>query len=161
MSGVLVNLTVVASGPGHTWYQRSVHGSLGSLEIPQDRRGGAPILRRASGELAGRQVLKELPAFELDPVAASIFGAQGVGIRRPFTTSDAGESAIEVHAFAGAVLGNHKPEVDGHGGMTALAAMLGIFESNRLGREVKMDELLDGSVSAYQDDLDRDAGLLK
>jgi predicted dehydrogenase len=160
-SGALANLTVVASGPGHTWYQRSVHGRLGSLEIPQDRRGGAPILRRASGELAGRQVLKELPGFELDEVAARIFGPQGVEYDLPFPTSDAGEIAIEVHDFAGAVLGNHAPEVDGHGGMTALAAMLGIFESNRLGREVTMDELLDSSVSGYQDDLDRSAGLLR
>jgi len=66
-----------------------------------------------------------------------------------------------VHDFAGAVLGNHAPEVDGHGGMTALAAMLGIFESNRLGRAVTMDELLDNRVSGYQDDLDRTAGLVK
>jgi len=138
-----------------------VHGSLGSLEIPQDRRGGAPILRRAGGELKGREVLKELPNFELDPVAAAIFGPQGVEYDLTFPESDAGEIAIEVHDFAGAVLGNHAPEVDGHGGMTALAAMLGIFESNRLGRAVTMDELLDNRVSGYQDDLDRTAGLVK
>jgi len=44
--------------------------------------------------------------------------------------------------------------------MTALAAMLGIFESSRLGRAVTMEELLDGSVSGYQDELDRSAGLI-
>jgi predicted dehydrogenase len=159
-SGALVNLTFVASGPGRNWYQRSVHGRLGSLEIPQDRHGGAPILRRAGGELVGRQILRELPGFELDEVAARLFGREGVEYDLPFPTSDAGEIAIEVHDFAGAVLGNAAPEVDGHGGMTALAAMLGIYESTRLGRPVAMEELLDGTVSGYQDELDRSAGLI-
>ena len=159
-SGVLVQLTELPSGPGRNWYQRSVHGRLGSLEIPHDRRGGAPVLRRAGGELAGRQLLRELPKFELDEVAARIFGREGVEYDLPFPTSDAGQIAIELHDFAGAVLGNAAPEVDGHAGLTAVASVLGVFESSKLGRPVTMDEMVSGAVTGWQDELDRGLGLL-
>ena len=159
-SGVLVQLGCVLSGTGHNWYQRSVHGRLGSLEIPHDRTGGAPVLRRSGSEVAGRELLRELPGFALDEVAARIFGRDGVEYDLPFPTSDAGQIAIELHDFAAAVLGNSAPEVDGHGGLTALAAVAGVFESNQLGRTVTMDEVLSGAVSGWQDELDRGHGLL-
>jgi predicted dehydrogenase len=155
-----VQLTQLPSGPGRDWYQRSVHGRLGSLEIPHDRKGGAPVLRRAGIELAGRELLRELPDFALDDVAAKIFGSEGVEYDLPFPTSDAGQIAIEQHDFAAAALGNAAPEVDGHGGLTALAAVLGVFESERLGRPVTMDEVLSGEVSGWQDEIDRGLGLL-
>jgi predicted dehydrogenase len=159
-SGVLVQLSHVPSGPGKRWYQRSVHGRLGSLEIPHDRTGGAPVLRRADGERAGRDLLAELPGFALDEVASRIFGEHGVQYDIPFPQADAGHIAIELHDFAAAVLGNHPPEIDGHGGLTAVAALLGVYESGRLGRAVTMDEMLSGAVSGYQDELDRGMGLL-
>jgi predicted dehydrogenase len=159
-SGALVQLGHVPSGPGRNWYQRSVHGRLGSLEIPHDRTGGAPVLRRADGELAGRQILRELPEFALDEVAARIFGREGVEYDLSFPESDAGQIAIELHDFARAVLNKSVPEIDGHGGLTALAAVLAVFESNKLGRPVTMDEVLSGAVSGWQDDLDRGMGLL-
>jgi len=159
-SGVLAQLSYVPSGPGQRWYQRSLHGRLGSLEIPRDRTGGAPMLRRANGTLSGRELLAELPGFALDEVTARLFGDQGVEYAISFGTADAGHIAIELHDFAAAVLGGHKPEIDGTGGLTAVAALLGIYESGLLGRAVTMDELLDGSVSGYQDELDRSMGLL-
>ena len=159
-SGVLVQLSYVPSGPGLRWYQRSVHGRLGSLEIPRDRTGGAPVLRREGGTLSGRALLAELPGFALDEVTARLFGDDGVEYSIPFSTADAGHIAIELHDFAAAVLAGGKPEIDGHGGLTAVAALLGIYESGRLGRAVGMDELLDGGVSGYQDELDRAMGLL-
>ena len=58
------------------------------------------------------------------------------------TTITGGQIAIEQHDFARAVLNNAKPEIDGHGGLTALAAVVGVFESNKLGRPVTMDEML-------------------
>jgi predicted dehydrogenase len=93
-------------------------------------------------------------------VAASIFGKGGVEYDLPFPTSDAGQIAIEQHDFARAVLNNGNPEIDGHGGLTALAAVLGVFESSKVGRPVTMDEMLTSAVSGYQDDLDRGLGLL-
>ena len=160
-SGVLAQLSYVPSGPGKRWYQRSLHGRLGSLEIPRDRTGGAPVLRRADGVLSGRALLAELPDFALDAVSARLFGADAVEYEIPFATADAGHIAIELHDFAAAVLGNGAPEVDGTGGLTAVAALLGAYESGRLGRAVTMDEMLSGRVSAYQDELDHAMGLLQ
>ncbi len=159
-SGVLVQLSYVPSGPGLRWYQRSVHGRLGSLEIPRDRTGGAPVLRREGIELSGRAILAELPGFALDDITTRLFGENAVAYQIPFATADAGHIAIELHDFAAAVLGNRRPEIDGHGGLTAVAALLGVYESGRLGRAVTMDELLDGTVSGYQDELDRSMGLV-
>ncbi|MBV9811483.1 MAG: Gfo/Idh/MocA family oxidoreductase, partial [Acetobacteraceae bacterium] len=105
-SGVLVQLGHLPSGPGHDWYQRSVHGRLGSLHVPHDRRGGAPVLRRADGELSGKQLMKALPDFELDDVASPTFARDGVEYDLPFVTSDAGQIANELYDFARAVLGN-------------------------------------------------------
>jgi predicted dehydrogenase len=131
-SGVLVQLAYVPSGPGKRWYQRSLHGRLGSLELPRDRTGGAPVLRRAEGSLCGRQLLAELPDFALDEIAVRLFGKDAVEYEIPFATADAGHIAIELHDFAGAVLGNGSPEVDGHAGLTAVAALLGVYESGLL-----------------------------
>jgi predicted dehydrogenase len=159
-SGVLVQLSYVPSGPGKRWYQRSLHGRLGSLELPRDRSGGAPVLRRAGGTMSGRELLAELPDFALDEVTARLFGEHGVEYQIPFATADAGHIAIELHDFAAAVLGNKAPEVDGQEGLTAVAALLAVYESGRLGRSVAISELLDGTVSGYQDELDRAMALV-
>ena len=67
--------------------------------------------------------------------------------------------AIEMHDFAEAVLTGGKPEVDGYLGMTAVAAIYGVFESGIAGRPVTMDEMLSGAVDAYQQDIDAALGL--
>ena len=123
-SGVLVQLAYVPSGPGERWWQRSLHGRLGSISVPRDRTGGALVLDRGDGVLRGREVLRELPDF------------------------------------ARAVLIGGMAEIDGYGGLTAVAAVLAAYESGLAGRSVTMAEVMDGRVSAYQDEIDRAQGLL-
>jgi predicted dehydrogenase len=159
-SGVLVQLSYVPSGPGGNFYQRSLHGRLGSLEIPRDRTGGAVVLRRAGGTLTGAELLAELPGFQLDPVTTALFGPRGVTYRMDFAEADARHIAIELHDFAEAVLTGRPPEVSGRDGLAAVATILGAFESGRLGRPVSLDEIEHGRVSAAQDPLDRELGLL-
>jgi predicted dehydrogenase len=153
-SGVLVQLAYVPSGPGRIWYQRSLHGRLGSLEIPRDRTGGSPVLRRDGVTLAGRALLAELPGFAMDEVTQRLFGGDAVEYALEFPEADARLIAIELHDFANAIQSGGRPEVDGTDGMAAVAALLGVYESGRLGRTVTMDELLGGSVSGYQDELE-------
>jgi hypothetical protein len=52
------------------------------------------------------------------------------------------------------------PEVDGEGGLTAVASVLAVYESGIAGRAVTMEEVLDSRVSAYQDEIDAQLGLL-
>jgi predicted dehydrogenase len=158
-SGALSQVTYIPSGPGKRFVQRTVHGRGGSLESPRDRTGGAVTLNRASGVLTGADILAALPDFQLDEVTDRLFGG-AVAYDIPFNDSDAALMAIEIHDFADAVLKGRQPEVDGHLGMTAVAAVVGAFESGLAGRPVTMADLLSGKVSAYQDSIDESLGLL-
>jgi predicted dehydrogenase len=158
-SGVHVQLSYIPSGPGHTYARRTLHGRDGSMEVYRDRSGQAPVVRRADGELAGKDLLAQLPDFGLDELSTRLFGPHG-GYDLPFAAADAGHLAIELHDFAEAVLTGRAPEVDGHAGMTAVAAVLGAYESGLLDRPVTMEELVSGAVSGYQDEIDAALGLL-
>jgi predicted dehydrogenase len=72
---------------------------------------------------------------------------------------DAAHLAIELHDFAAAVLDGRSPEVDGHLGMTAVAAIHAAYESDLLGRSVTMDEIMSSKISGYQDEIDEAIGL--
>ena len=83
-----------------------------------------------------------------------------VGAAVPWAETDAGLLAIEIHDFAGAILERRSPEVDGWGGLTAVASVLAVYESGLAGRSVTMEEVLESRVSAYQDEIDAALGLL-
>ncbi len=74
--------------------------------------------------------------------------------------TDAGLLAIEIHDFAGAIQDKRPPEVDGWGGLTAVASVLAAYESGLSGQAVTMHDVLESRVSAYQDDIDAALGLL-
>ncbi len=152
-SGALAQITYLPSGPGHRWYQRTVHGRGGSIEAPRDRTGGEVILRRAEGELSGEAIRAEIPDFHLDELTARLFDDKVV-YSKTASEADAALIAIEIHDFADAILGGRAPEVDGHLGLTAVAAVLAAYESGIAGRSVTMDEVISGKVSAYQDSID-------
>ncbi|WP_295805733.1 Gfo/Idh/MocA family oxidoreductase [uncultured Nitratireductor sp.] len=152
-SGVLAEITYIPSGPGRRWVQRTVHGRKGSLEAPRDRTGDKVILHRESGSISGDELLAELPDFHLDELTSRLFDDK-VAYTLDFNDSDAALIAIEIHDFANAVLNGGRPEVDGHLGLTAVAAVLAVYESGVAGRPVTMDEILSGKVSAYQDSID-------
>ena len=156
-SGLPVQMSYVASGPGKGWNQRSVHGRTGSLEIFNDRTGKAPILHTAEGDLAG-QALADRIGFRLDPLTEKLYG--GVSYEMSWAETDSGLLAIEIHDFAAAIREGRPPEVDGEGGLTAVASVLAAYESGVAGRAVTMDEVLSGRISAYQDEIDADLGLL-
>lgn len=157
--GARAQLTYINSGPGHRYLSRTIHGSKGSLRIAKDRSGVGPILSRDGGDLQGRQILPELPGFALDELTARLFGEDGVEYDIGYDAADAGALAIELHDFAAAVLDGGRPEVDGRGGMTAVAGIVGAYESGVAGRPITMAELLSGDVTAYQDEIDVALGL--
>ncbi|MGN6487599.1 MAG: Gfo/Idh/MocA family protein [Devosia sp.] len=156
-SGLPVQMAYVASGPGKGWNQRTVHGRNGSLEIFNDRTGKAPILHNAEGDLTGQELADRI-GFRLDPLTEKLYG--GVSYEMSWAETDSGLLAIEIHDFAQAIAEGRPPEVDGMGGLTAVASVLAAYESGLAGRAVSMDEVLDGRISAYQDEIDADLGLL-
>ena len=156
-SGLPVQMSYVASGPGKGWNQRTIHGRNGSLEIFNDRTGKAPILHTAAGDLTG-QALADRIGFRLDPLTEKLYG--GVSYELSWAETDSGLLAIEIHDFAAAITEGRSPEVDGMGGLTAVASVLAAYESGIAGRAVSMDEVLASRVSAYQDEIDAALGLV-
>lgn len=156
-SGLPVQMTYIASGPGKSWGQRSIHGRNGSLEIFNDRTGKAPILHTAEGSVTGQELADRI-GFKLDPLTEKLYG--GVSYEMSWAETDSGLLAIEIHDFAEAITEGRPPEVDGTGGLTAVASVLAVYESGLAGRAVTMEEVLDSRVSAYQDEIDASLGLL-
>ncbi len=161
-SGVDVHLTYLPSGPGHHYIRRTVHGTLGSMAVPPDRSDGAVVVRTAAGELTGEGLHDALGNhLVLDPVTVALLGPDGSGGHgTAFADVDAGYLGVEIADFLGAALDGRAPEVDGLGGLRAVADVYAVLESGVLGREVTVAEVLDGSVQGYQVDINRALGLL-
>ena len=163
-SGALAQLTLVDGRGGRGW-ERSVHGQHGALYVPSERTGNPVLLRLEGRELSGREILPLLPDFQLDEITARLFGADGVVYELPSDAPhpgyaiDARHLAIEYYDFGRAILTGEPPEVDGEGGLKAVAAVLGAYESAVAGRSLRLEEVLSGAVSAYQDEIDEALGL--
>lgn len=158
-SGVTAMIAYIPSGAGVHYWERRLHGRAGSIDIPNDRSGAPAELRRADSTLRGAAIATALPGFELDPLTRALFGTDGTEYDLPGAQVDAALLAIELHDFAAAIVGSGRPEVDGRDGLLAVAAVLAAYESDLAGRSVSMADVLDSTVSAYQDGIDAALGL--
>ena len=62
--------------------------------------------------------------------------------------------AIEYQDFGDAILAQREPEVGVEAGMKALAFAYGLLESGHIRQPVRLDDVLTGKVSEYQQDID-------
>jgi predicted dehydrogenase len=159
-SGVRVQLSYVPSGPGRQWVQRTVHGRDGSMSVPPDRTGGGVVVQRGDRALSGAALRRELGGFELEGVSADFFGAEGTEYDLPFAEVDAATIAIELDDFATAIDEHRPPEIDGMGGLLAVAAVWAVSESRVTGGSVRIADVADGALSRAQDPVDAALGLL-
>ena len=67
--------------------------------------------------------------------------------------------ALEVYDFINAIKDNRHPEVDGWTGLQAKAIAIAIYESGACGEAVSIADVLDGTVNAYQKEIDEHWGL--
>jgi predicted dehydrogenase len=158
-SGVLVQLSYLPSGPGRMWQQRSLHGHNGSMSVPPDRTGGAVVVQLGDRTLSGAELRRELGGFVLDGVAASFFGREGTEYDMTFAEVDAATIAIELDDFVRSVAEGRQPEVDGLGGLLAVAAVWAVGESHELTGSVRIADVAAGRISAAQDPIDAILGL--
>lgn len=158
-SGVFVQLAYLPSGPGRQFVQRSLHGSAGSMTVPRDRTGGQVLVQLGERVLSGHELRRELGGFELTGAAASFFGPDGTEYDRPFAEVDAATIGIELDDFALAVDERRPPEVDGHDGLVAVAAVWALAESEIAGRPVRICEVADGTLAVAQQWVDLALGL--
>ena len=151
-------LALIPSGPGPRYDERRIHGRAGSIEIPPDRTGGEIEVHLGPRRLTSAELMAELPDVAFDEATDRLFPSPTYA-DWPFPKVDAAHLAVTFWDFARAILDGRPPEVDGRAGTTAVAAILGAYESGRLGRAVTLDELLDGSVADEQHDIDVALGL--
>jgi predicted dehydrogenase len=129
-----------------------------SMSVPPDRSGGAVVVQLGDRTLSGDELRREL-GFELDGVAAAFFGAEGTEYDMTFAEVDAATIAIELDDFVRAVSEGRQPEVDGLGGLLAVAAVWAVAESGELGGSVRIADVAAGQISAAQDPIDAILGL--
>ena len=157
--GVDVQYTFLPSGLGKRYQQRSLHGTKGSMTVPPDRSDGDVVVYLGDRELKGKELIDELTALgtkiNINDVTQAVLGPDGTGGKgAAWADVDAGYLAVEIADFIEAVQNKRPAEVDGMGGLRALAVVYAILESGVAGREVSVDEVLQGKLHAYQDEID-------
>jgi predicted dehydrogenase len=153
-SGVFAQLTYIPSGPGTTFRQRTLHGRNGSMSVPRDRSGEAVTVRLGNTELAGAALREAVGGFALDGIAAAFFGPEGTEYDRPFEWVDAANIGLELDDFAQAVRAGQPVEVDGRGGLAAVAGVWALAESQHLGQAVAVADVASGAIRGAQAHLD-------
>jgi predicted dehydrogenase len=162
--GALGHLLLSLAGHGEGYYMRRFYGSDGALDAPADRTG-RPV-RVAEPAQGGFRILDEaavrsfVPGFSLDEPTTRLFGASLLAsYDLPFEAIDPKLLALELEDFGRAILDGRSPEVDGQGGLDAVAAIYAFFEASVAGREVGLAEVAAGAIDGYQREIDIALGL--
>jgi predicted dehydrogenase len=151
------------AGHGETVRQRKVFGTRGSITAPGDRNGHPVVLHVDDQDtLSDQRVLDYAPSYRLEPVAATLFGGERIWrYAFDFATTDRKLLALEYHELARCIRTGQQPEVTGAVAMRDVALVYALFESDRLGRPVTIEEVESGKVDAYQREIDEQIGLLE
>jgi predicted dehydrogenase len=162
--GALGHWLLSLAGHGEGFFMRRFYGSEGAIDAPSDR-SGRPV-RFAGTSQGGFRTLDHaaahalLPEFSLDDPTAKLFGGPLIAsYELPGEVVDRKLLALELEDFGRAILDRRPPEVDGQGGLDAVAAIYAFFESSCAGREVTLAEVANGALNAYQRDIDVALGL--
>jgi predicted dehydrogenase len=101
-----------------------------------------------------------VPDYSLDEPTTRLFGASLLAsYELPGEAIDRKLLALELEDFGRAILDRRPPEVDGQGGLDAVAAIYAFFESSTAGRELSFADVASGAADAYQRDIDVALGL--
>jgi len=151
-----------SGGHGLPFEHRMIFGTKGSIAAPGDRNGKPIRLTLDDGtDLVDERVLDHAPSYRLSPVAATLFGGERVWTYDfDFVTTDRKIVALEYHEFAECIRNGTPPEVDGVTARRAVALVYSLFESQLAGRPVTIDEVIAGTVDAYQREIDEHLGLV-
>jgi predicted dehydrogenase len=161
-SGALGQWTNHHAGHGETVRQRKVFGTRGSITAPGDRNGRPVQLHIDDvGAITDQRVLDYAPSYRLEPAAATLFGGERVWhYDFDFALTDRKLLALEYYELARCIRGGQQPEVTGAVAMRDVALVYALFESDRAGRPVTIEEVESSAVDAYQREIDAHLGLL-
>src|SRR6202165_1881730 len=150
------------AGHGEPVHQRRVFGTRGSITSPGDRNGRPVRLHLDDGpEIADERILDYAPSYRLEPAAAALFGGERIWrYNFDFPSTDRQLLALEYHELARCIRSGAQPEVSGPVARRDVALVYALFESDRAGRPVTIEEVETGAVDAYQREIDEHLGLL-
>jgi len=143
------------AGHGKGIWCREIHGSKGSMDMPNDRSGHHLVLHRLGHEkIDDGRILDLVPDFHLDIATATLFGGDRLWkYEFPFEQIDRKLLAVEYDDFARGILGERPVEVDLYQGTRSVAVSYSILESGVAGRLVTLDEVLNEELDEYQRDI--------
>jgi hypothetical protein len=122
--------------------------------VPRDRTGGQVTVQLGSEQLSGAALREAVGGFALDGITAAFFGPEGTEYSHPPEYVDAANIGIELDDFAQAIRSDKPVEIDGRGGLAAVAGVWALAESEHLGRAVAIADVASGAVRAAQAELD-------
>jgi predicted dehydrogenase len=151
-NGATGQWTLCYAGHGQGFGQKMVYGQRGSLRPGGTRNGVSPAIRLdGQEEAAGGPLLDLVPDFRLDPITASLFGAERLASYDvPFPAADRRLLAIEYHEFGECILAGRTPEVDGTVGRRDVALCYAALESGVLDRPVTLEEIESERSGSYE-----------
>ena len=130
-SGAVAQYIEDHAAHGENLWQRSIHGSQGSMNLPGDRSGQRLTLHRDGADPIDDQALLDLvPDFHLDDATASLFGGDRLyEYSCPFPETDRKLIAVEYHELGtcileGQGLGHRIVAVDG------LTVVIALYEAD-------------------------------
>ncbi len=154
-------LDVAARGPNQS--DRVILGSAGRMNVPRQRSGIPLEVWRddPDSQLSDDDLLALVPDFHLDELTSDLFGGDRLArYDADFEQADRKLIALEIAELAAAIETGGAVEIGPDGGRNAVALVLAAVESGEAGRPVTLAEVTGGDVSAYQDPIDRQLGLL-
>ena len=149
-NGATVNWLVGLSGHGGCGGE-VIFGNEGSINGFGTRGGSISMQRRGQEARNQEEILASIDGFSLEPLAEYLFPT---GISAGDSAVDWKLIALEYYELAEAILNGRKIEVDGGCGLKDVAALYAIFESARAGRALRMSEVENCEVYAYQAEID-------
>jgi len=136
---------------GAGMFQRHVFGTLGTLEAPSGRSGGAPKARLEGKVVEGEALLERAPEFALNDTETELWGGPLGSYSEEGPVTDRRLIAAEVADFISAIRDGREPEVPGELGLRAVAIIYAVLESAALGEPVRVADVLSGEVREVQD----------
>ena len=152
----MANVLFAGEAVGQLWWSWAMRGS--PVDIP-----GAPLVMGSKGALQGGDIVVRshdgteqreslMDRFERELGDAEREQFFPMGLRDPY--------AIQQLDWLQSIEQAKDPETSGVEGLRDLAAAFAILESSAVGRQVTLDEVLDGTVDTYQRPIDEHYGLV-
>jgi len=161
-SGAIGQLGMTDTSHGQSLGVSTISGSEGTLYRSQSRSGQSPrIIRNDGTELTGDALLDLVPDFMLDKTTSILWD----GERRissydmDFRLIDSKILAYEYIDMVQAVESGGQPEVGPEEGIQALALAYALVESGVKGESITLQDVADGLVSFYQDEINTQMGI--